>query len=94
MKWIKISDQPPSHVGWLCCPGCGWMALETDHVRVFGCEVGEPCQYCKTPMVRATEEDMKRSYPNGVYDQVNNDGTPLKIGFASEGKAGLEEPKH
>lgn len=67
MPWIKVSDDPPDFRDWLKCDSCGRLALKTQN-HIYASEVGEPCEYCSTPLRLATVEDMKAAYPDGVYD--------------------------
>lgn len=69
LTWTKTDPNPPNPDNWLICTGCGWLALLTQG-NIFACEVGEPCKYCSTPMIPATEADMRKAYPNGQYSLV------------------------
>lgn len=70
MPWIKISLDPPDYRNWLKCDGCGWLAFLSRPPRLFACKVSEPCKYCSNPLRPATVEDMKKSYPGGVYEWI------------------------
>ena len=69
--WVKVADHVDPE-GWLVCPNCGWLALETKPPNLYASELGEPCKYCKTPIDRATKEDMDAAYPHGAYKYVGD----------------------